>query len=949
MQIFSRMFYFCCKNQFKNSSFFINSKANLNTTSSSNGAPSIQERIRSLSASFKQQQQQLHQLQHNDKELSAPPSPKKEPSFSLKNTTIDTFVTQESPRSMYSTSSLSRGDSLPLTRTSLPTAAVTSLKTSLAAKEEETEENIYDAAIKENPILDHRPDPIVEKACNNFMYKLIEYQRHNKVPASPYSTLTTPTLTSTPTTTLATSYTSPSIVETIPTPPVTSIYQSPYLSTSVYNPPTLSSSYSTSEYLNDGSNSARPYVSAIRKRRTLFDSSNTNISVSSNDTTSHGGLYTSNMTITPSAPTTSNHSYYNKPSSLSLFNTSRNNDYLNYTSGPQSSYDYQQYGEYEPYNVSINSGNVSSSDNPNQSINSPSADENTNSITNQAKKISSVNDKRPDTKTTKLKKSFSTTGKLENQHNLSSNSSSGGSPPATPTSSSGSHGAKIRSTVFDRLAALNSSTNPASSTVASSTSRRASRDETSGKQSQTSSYTSSITEANIKLQNEIAIVTSMMPSTGGVAKRKDSLPGFPSSANQRLNESNSSTSSSTNSNNITISRIRSLDSKSREKFKQQLSTAKVDSSLSQSNKMKASSPTNSISSNSSNEVVVPTCYLYPASQQPGQQTSDKSRHKKCQQPHSSGLPTSPTTMNNPSSSSNTANKTDVFERLSKRTISMKNLSRPASRSHNYQLPGNNSNNSGTASSNSDNEVPADLNGSCLSNEAVKPSTQKYVKAGSVSSNEDTESTDDHLYGINSATASQSSMRLKPCKMINNNSSSGTASSSNLASKTSVFERLYKSNIAAHLMSHQNETAQPSSTNTAANLSSSSSTSSNNLKKNMSTSSTSLVSSTSSSHNFNTQFSIPPHHMTSLEQQQASYKPVASSLKKSSPPPPTSATLNRQKAFSKPGVSVKQIAADLQSVINKSSNNNSEIDENEISQCNELANSSASSFLSHQIS
>ncbi|RNA39175.1 hypothetical protein BpHYR1_011738, partial [Brachionus plicatilis] len=81
-------------------------------------------------------------------------------------------------------------------------------------------DNTYESAMRQNGTTEPKPDPIVEKACTNFMNKLKEYQR----------------------------------------------LQSTHLSSSYYEP----ASYAKLSCEADCGSARQPYVSAIRKRRTLF-------------------------------------------------------------------------------------------------------------------------------------------------------------------------------------------------------------------------------------------------------------------------------------------------------------------------------------------------------------------------------------------------------------------------------------------------------------------------------------------------------------------------------------------------------------------------------------------------------------------------------------------------------------------------------------------------------
>jgi hypothetical protein len=259
----------------------------------------------------------------------------------------------------------------------------------------------------------------------------------------------------------------------------------------------------------------------------------------------------------------------------------------------------------------------------------------------------------------------------------------------------------------------------------------------------------------IKDQNEIAIVTSVVP-----AKRVSSSSS--SSSSNCNNSENSSASSSSSSSSL--SRIRSLDSKSREKLRsnKDLKKSNVNLSLSttsNNNHQQTLPPSGSSNSNYSSK---PT----------KSENEGGSSRRKSSISNGVSLTINNNCFNsssNPSFSStkpadNCLSKKDVFERLSKRTNSMKNLAASL----------NNKATRSTGSPSSDRENDGNLS----------PQT----------------SSDEHP-------------------------------TANSISKTSVFERLYKSNIAAH-MNHQ-----ASMLNDNQTVSSQSNV--NNLKKNMSLSSANL--------------------------------------------------------------------------------------------------------------
>ena len=467
------------------------------------------------------------------------------------------------------------------------------------------------------------------------MFKLMEYQRQYK-PLSSSQPLTTSN--STP----IASPPPPSSLYTLPlasSVDSTSTYQfqSPYFTTTMPTNPiptahTASplSASSTSSYLNTGQDNYvsllssssnneqnRPYVSAIRKRRTLFDE---DISLGSSTTAtpedlnhSQMSMYNASSSLFYKPPSLySNNNYNNNnnsarpdyytTSSFAAPSTNDCNSYSNYTSGG-STRSPAELASSKPVNLKSTIETGSLNLNRPVSLETTSSKNevtNANSLVATASAQQAINVASSASKLLKLKKSHSTNTKLD------TNNTNNNSPPTTSIHTTVSNSAKIRSTVFDRLAALNSATAGAGSV--NTTTLTTSPTTTSAAQPLSSISNGRrisneivptkppirIDSSQIKLQNDIAIVTSMIPS----AKRKDSLPSL-------------NTSASSNS-NAAISRMRSLDSKSREKFRI------VSAATKEAIAIKKSSPTSSISSN---EVVVPSCYLYPQTSSTSSSTS----------------------------------------------------------------------------------------------------------------------------------------------------------------------------------------------------------------------------------------------------------------------------------------------------------------------------------------
>lgn len=291
---------------------------------------------------------------------------------------------------------------------------------------------------------------------------------------------------------------------------------------------------------------------------------------------------------------------------------------------------------------------------------------------------------------------------------------------------------------------------------ATNTSRRNSIEKTVGE----------LTHRNIttvlKDQNEIAIVTSVVPT-----KRNISI-----TINNNNNKDTSSehSSASTTSSSSSLSRIRSLDSKSRDKLRSQNKDLKKSNvNLSVSNNQQSLPPSGSMQFKATKS-----------------ETETSTSRRKSSISNAASTPVNNNCFNstsNPSFSSNiktqeNCTKKDVFERLSKRTNSMKNLA------------ANLNNQKSTRSTGSPSSSDRENNDGKISPNSVSSDEQ-------VSTNNDTQN-------------------------------------SNSISKTSVFERLYKSNIAAHINNQASLLNDSQVVTSQTNV--------NNLKKNMSLSSANLVSS-----------------------------------------------------------------------------------------------------------
>ncbi|CAF0775802.1 unnamed protein product [Brachionus calyciflorus] len=525
-------------------------------------------------------------------------------------------------------------------------------------------ENIYESLIKENPIRDTSHDPIVEKACSNFMTRLMEFQRLH-ASYQPYQ-IESPMITSYSGPIVTARNTNPDVPFDLTNKPT---YSSTYVPshTSTYNSPSLVESFSkpsNSDLESTSTTTPRPYVSAIRKRRTLFSDGFDSAS------TEFRGENTLSDFV----------------SSTNSFNS--DSDFLTTFSTPR------------PTTVTIdeskNTG-LGFSLVRNRPLSIVSEEANLNTTNSGLNRSYTMNDTR--VKILENKESeFKNRSSLKKSNSICSNKND-----------KIDNSCKSKSSVFDRLT-VNQPVNVSSTSCLLKTNSGSSINNNSR------NY-----EIKKKEENEIAVVTSCVPKT-----RREST-----------------TSNSTNSSISTnaLNRIRSLDSKSRDKFK---STTNLKST----NNKSCSSTNSPVTTN------VPACYLYPC-QDLKTQERNKTKLIDNEPPRRKSQNTLIKTP------PNETNKNDVFERLSKKANSMKNLSQSLTKNKN-------SSSSSSSSEDVDHKSYAD-------------------------------ELDDNVFHSNSLNTNQT----------------------NNSNKTSVFERLYKSNIAAHMNNQDDK--------------------SSSLKKNMSVSSANLIS------------------------------------------------------------------------------------------------------------
>jgi len=382
------------------------------------------------------------------------------------------------------------------------------------------------------------PDPIAEKACNNFMHKLLEIQRQkpyvnsSALPTSQSTSFTeqsisnpssyattTSTTTSAPLSNRVTSLyndlyknkSNDNIAGNTGTtnnyPTYSSyLYNSPYSTTlSTINPSSLPaagvldsllsnnnmiSSSSSSSLLNSENNlePPRPYVSAIRKRRTLFcDDGSTDYSNVDNNMSSTVSYFTNNNFTSPyvheyKSPYTNllaaSSSLNNKNSNAS--NNSNGNTKVNTEPTNNSS---NNFGRNRPLSIvneeSNNNNNNNNSSNNNNVLQtnvpysnltrSLSAKDSRNNSTN-----NETNNFKDDNTSTSLMISNTPTQKLKQSaqvkksNSITSSTLSRSDEQSTATTTTTTTGnQKLRSTVFDRLAALNNNSTNCNSIVSS--------------------------------------------------------------------------------------------------------------------------------------------------------------------------------------------------------------------------------------------------------------------------------------------------------------------------------------------------------------------------------------------------------------------------------------------------------------------------------------------------
>ena len=654
----------------------------------------------------------------------------------------------------------------------------------------------FNVEVNDASALDNTHDPIAEKACSNFMHKLKEFQRQQSFQVyAPLSTTTaTSPITTVPTVPTVSSYTGPIVsARTANTSPyiassfaANSVY-SPISTT--YQPPSTYSSYASSKYStigpstvnsylsssNDsselstsGSLTHRPYVSAIRKRRTLFSDELMSDESSNSSFSKTSSIFSHDSTTFQDPPeTTIRPKIDNSRPNLDDTQSNNNKNGIGYSHARNRPLSIVNEEAAAAAAAAAANGGLNRSLTFNESHLLKSS--------YQTSRENTIRENEPISNQTTPKPKI----QIKKSNSVNSPNSKPEINKARTKLSSSEKDQTMSSSTFNVAASNVTKPNNITPTkVNSSPQKPDTKKSTSFEQPNIS---------NIKLQNEIAIVTSMVP------KKKDIPIPIPT------------TNSDDNDaclNGQSINRIRSLDSKSREKYKSCIPNSNSNSN-SAVKKQQSSPNSSSNTTTTTNSIpitpiiqtnLIPSCYLYPKSSSTSSDNSNSNNGSNSSK-SSLSIGSEINTENVQNSEkgtvrrksqvflangklSNTAesgNKADVFERLSKRTNSMKNLS----------------------------------------NSQIKPNSKSI---GNSSDNEKTFSSNDE--------ASTSQEYGLPQHNNHHNTSNSTA---NNLSKTSVFERLYKSNIAAHMNNHQNEI----NNHTAVEK--------NSLKKNMSVSSANLVS------------------------------------------------------------------------------------------------------------
>jgi hypothetical protein len=651
-------------------------------------------------------------------------------------------------------------------------------------------------------------DAIVEKACNNFMFKLIEYQRLNGLPTTTTATTTTEYDIKTPTIPAPTYYYSNDndYESSNQQGMVTSLYSSRGYESPLFN---------TGSSVNSSSNiGTTGYVSAIRKRRTLF---------TTNQSTNSNNIMTTSLIGGDHYNNNNNHNYsnyepnYTNSSCFSAYKPSNNDIYgeSDITRSTSPSTSINDLNEHK-IKMTQKCNSTSSSSTSSSPINKQSSPPKTKVKTKNSSKASTPTPTPTATSNGRKSLHCSTSGSLKNQSSTPLASGNRSLSKGTTTV------AKIRSTIFDKSS---NSNNIKTSTIFKSNRNLA----PSG--------------LAIKEQNEVAFVTNMTPPV----------------AKCRVNTSTTSTTSTTTKPQpVTLNRMRSLDCKNgREKFKIGNNSPKV-------NKTTSGPSVGSIS--------IPSCYLYgssPPSPSPSNtsNTSYQNKQKSASPPatdsssstsssnnsyskrnkstpasaaavaavvthafgssfpvtlphqdprYSTPPPTTTAKSKDLETSSTTNSRKDLFDRLSKRTSSMKNLNEKSTLqlgTHKPPPPTTSTTNKtrsikitklGTKSTSpSTMTLTSSSNNSDQEQEIIiSSSAASYSSSSSSSSASSTSSTDQIPPAIGNSSASSVSSTTSSSLKLNKNLSDRQARQSQRSSlmsksKTSVFERLYKSNIAAH--------------------------------------------------------------------------------------------------------------------------------------------------------
>ena len=347
--------------------------------------------------------------------------------------------------------------------------------------------------LNETDLTTESPDPIAEKACNNFMHKLLEMQRQYKpatslLPSSQTSSFTeqspqVPIVSSRVTSLYSDLYKNRSnenvsVNPVVPVTAATSTYPySSYLYNSTYSAPSAnlpaagvldsllstnnvissssSSSLINSENSSSGNEPPRPYVSAIRKRRTLFSDDSTN---SSTDLSSLDNNMASTLSYFQNNNFTSPYQNEYKSPYSTLLSTSSSSILTKTPAAPKTPTDSNHnFGRNRPLSI-VNEESNNANHQQQTSQHYPTL---TRSLSAKDSRSSTNNETNNYDSSSVMISNTPTSQKVKQATQLKKSNSINSSTIITRAEDQ----QKLRSTVFDRLAALNNTNSQSNATV----------------------------------------------------------------------------------------------------------------------------------------------------------------------------------------------------------------------------------------------------------------------------------------------------------------------------------------------------------------------------------------------------------------------------------------------------------------------------------------------------